>query len=164
MTCRIFPDQGLNPGPLAVRMQSPNHWGLRAKSLQWCLPLCDSMGCSPPGSSVHGILQAGILDCYTFFQEIFPTQRSNPHLFCLLHWQLGSLPLVQPGNLVHGSFTEMFAITIRIHKPCLWAERLNRWNVCCAKSLQSCLTPCDPMDCSPPGSSVHGILQARILE
>ena len=33
-----------------------------------------------------------------------------------------------------------------------------------AKSLQSCLTPCDPMDCSPPGSSVHGILQARILE
>ena len=29
---------------------------------------------------------------------------------------------------------------------------------------QSCLTLCDPMDCSFPGSSVHGILQARILE
>ena len=29
---------------------------------------------------------------------------------------------------------------------------------------QSCLTLCDPMDYSPPGSSVHGILQARILE
>ena len=29
---------------------------------------------------------------------------------------------------------------------------------------QSCLTLCDPMDCSPPGSSVRGILQARILE
>ena len=29
---------------------------------------------------------------------------------------------------------------------------------------QSCLTLCDPMDCSLPGSSVHGILQARILE
>ena len=29
---------------------------------------------------------------------------------------------------------------------------------------QSCLTPCDPMDCRPPGSSVHGILQAGILE
>ena len=29
---------------------------------------------------------------------------------------------------------------------------------------QLCLTPCNPMDCSPPGSSVHGILQARILE
>ena len=34
----------------------------------------------------------------------------------------------------------------------------------CAKSFQSCLTLCIPMDCSPPGSSVHGILQARILE
>ena len=29
---------------------------------------------------------------------------------------------------------------------------------------QSCPTPCDPVDCSPPGSSAHGILQARILE
>ena len=29
---------------------------------------------------------------------------------------------------------------------------------------QSCLTLCDPMDCSLPGSSIHGILQARILE
>ena len=33
-----------------------------------------------------------------------------------------------------------------------------------AKSLQSCPTLCSPMDYSPPGSSVHGILQARILE
>ena len=33
-----------------------------------------------------------------------------------------------------------------------------------AKSLQSCLTLCDSMDSSPPGSPVHGILQARILE
>ena len=30
--------------------------------------------------------------------------------------------------------------------------------------IQSCLTLWDPMDCSPPGSSVHGILQERILE
>ena len=29
---------------------------------------------------------------------------------------------------------------------------------------QSCLTLCDPMDCSPSGSSVHGIFQARVLE
>ena len=33
-----------------------------------------------------------------------------------------------------------------------------------AKSLQSCLTLCDPIDGSPPGFSVHGILQARVLE
>ena len=34
----------------------------------------------------------------------------------------------------------------------------------CAESLQSCLTLCNPIDCSLPGSSVHGILQARTLE
>ena len=34
--------------------------------------------------------------------------------------------------------------------------------VCCVKSLWSCL--CHPVDCSLPGSSVHGILQARVLE
>ena len=32
-----------------------------------------------------------------------------------------------------------------------------------AQSLQLCPTLCNPMDCSPPGSSVHGIFQARIL-
>ena len=34
----------------------------------------------------------------------------------------------------------------------------------CVLVAQSCLTLCDPTDCSPPGFSVHGIFQARILE
>ena len=50
---------------------------------------------------------------------------------------------------------------------------LNKWIFICklsfnaaatAKSLQSCLTLCDPIDGSPPGSVVPGILQARTLE
>ena len=36
--------------------------------------------------------------------------------------------------------------------------------MCVCSTPQSCPTLCDPMDCSPPGSSVRGILQARILE
>ena len=44
-------------------------------------------------------------------------------------------------------------------------NNLIKWWACmCTKLLQSCPTLCDPMDYSPPGSSVHGILQARILE
>ena len=40
-----------------------------------------------------------------------------------------------------------------------------QWCACMhAKSLQSCLTLCNSMDCSQLGSSVHGIFQARILE
>ena len=47
--------------------------------------------------------------------------------------------------------------------PIKWKFFTNK-SVCCAKSLQLCSTLCEPMDYSPPGSSVHGILQARILE
>ena len=39
------------------------------------------------------------VDCHFLHQGIFPTQESNPHLLCLLHWQVGSLPLVPPGKL-----------------------------------------------------------------
>ena len=35
---------------------------------------------------------------HAFLQEIFPTQRSNHSLLCLLHWQVGSLPLASPGK------------------------------------------------------------------
>ena len=36
--------------------------------------------------------------CHGFFQGIFPTQGSNPHLLCLLHWQASYLPLVPTGK------------------------------------------------------------------
>ena len=36
--------------------------------------------------------------CHFFLQGIFPTQGSNPGLFCLLHWQANSLPLCHLGN------------------------------------------------------------------
>ena len=44
------------------------------------------------------------------------------------------------------------------------AEWLKWWTTAAAKSLQSCLTLCDPIDGSPPGSPVPAILQARTLE
>ena len=37
-------------------------------------------------------------------------------------------------------------------------------NICVCSVTRSCPTLCDPMDCSPPGSSVHEIFQGRILE
>ena len=48
-----------------------------------------------------------------------------------------------------------------------WVRKL--WYIytmeyCCCLITKSCLTLCDPMDCSPPGFSVHGISQARMLE
>ena len=47
--------------------------------------------------------------------------------------------------------------------PLKWSHT-DKAAVAAAKSLQSCPTLCDPMDRSPPGSSIHGIFQARVLE
>ena len=46
----------------------------------------------------------------------------------------------------------------------LEAIKFNAAAAAAAKSLQSCLTLCNPIDGSPPGSAVRGILQARTLE
>ena len=71
---------------------------LCAKSLQSCLTLWDSMDCSPPDSSVYGILQARILE-YAHLQGMFPTQGSNQcHLqllhckWILYHWATREIP------------------------------------------------------------------------
>ena len=45
-----------------------------------------------------------------------------------------------------------------------WSFYSSCAGLCYAKSLQLCLTLCDPIDCSLPGSSLHGILQTRILQ
>ena len=70
---------------------------MHTKVLQSCPALCDPMDCSPPGSSVHGILQARVLEnCHSLLQGIFATQGSNLWFLCLLQWQVGALPLVPP--------------------------------------------------------------------
>ena len=71
-----------------------------AELLQLCLILCDSVDHSQPGSFVHGIFQARILERVAMPSSsgIFLIQGLNPHLLCLLHLQTSSLPLVLPGK------------------------------------------------------------------
>ena len=104
---------------------------------QSCLTLCDPVDCSPPGSSVHGILQARILEWVTMpssriledlswrmlekrsrkILQIFPIQGLNVRLLCVLHWQAGSLPLVLPGKGEGNDFPD--------ESTCLFTERVN---------------------------------------
>ena len=67
---------------------------------QSCPTICNPMDRSPPRSCVHGISQARILEWVAVpsSRGIFPTQGSNLHLLCLLHWQTGSLPPAPPGK------------------------------------------------------------------
>ena len=72
-----------------------------------------------------------------------------------------------PGNLnlrfVHSSSRGQCNLAVDFGIKQIWAHHF-KWSKVKVLVAQLCLTLCDPMDCSPPGSSVHGILQARILE
>ena len=58
-----------------------------------CPTLCDPMDNSPPGCPWDSPGRNTGVGCLFLLQGIFPTQGSNSHLFCLLLWQAGSLPL-----------------------------------------------------------------------
>ena len=71
---------------------------VHAKSLQLGPTLCEHMDCSLPGSSVHGILQARMLEWVAMPSSRGSswTKRSKPHLVGLLHWQASSIPISPP--------------------------------------------------------------------
>ena len=80
-------------------MPQPRH-GVDAKSLQSCLlTLGDPMDHGLLGSSVHGILQARILEwiAISSFRESFRPRNQTCIFLSLLHWQVDSLPLAPPG-------------------------------------------------------------------
>ena len=66
--------------------------------------------------------------------------------------------------------TKFICFSAFYHLPCSKKKKKKRQNkqkypaAAAAKSLQSCPTLCDPIDGSPPGSAIPGILQARTLE
>ena len=61
--------------------------------------LYSPMDSSPPGSSVHGILWERILEWVAIpFSRVSSRPKDQTYVFCLLHWQVGSLPLVPLGS------------------------------------------------------------------
>ena len=74
-----------------------------------------------------------------------------------LGWRVGPVPLNPAAEVASVHITQSFRVS--------WAHHPRLWGVAAAAaSLQSCPTLFDPIDGSPPGSSVPGILQARTLE
>ena len=96
---------------------------------QSCLTLCNHMGCSPPGSSVHGIFQARILEVGDISSS---RVSSQPRDWTHISW----ISFIGRQNLYHWATSEAQGVS---------------------RSVMS-------NSCSLPGSSVHGISQAIILE
>ena len=153
------------------------------------------MDCSLPGSSVHGISQARILEWVAIsFSRGSSGPRDWTQVYCIGRWIPRSL--VPPRKSIYNSkrskkkkakkekrFNPNFykGLGCQHEEFGLYATNSNFYNggfrlwrsrtdfsdyipAAPAKSLQSCPTLCDPIDGSPPGSPVPGILQARTLE
>ena len=188
-----------------------------AKSLQLCPTLCDPIDSSPPGSSVHGILQARILECVALpFSRGSSWPRDQTCISCnscivsrrFTVWATREIHLCQSVLLIFSyKSCVVYGLTSKslIHFESILVYGVKKCSAAAAKLLQSCLTSVrphrrqptrlphpwdspgkntgvgchflfqsmkvksesevaqlcltlsDPMDCSPPGSSVHGI-------
>ena len=131
-----FPSPGNLPNP-GIEPRSP--------TLQ-----ADSLPAEPPGKPKN----TGV-GSLSLQQQIFLTQESNWGLLCRrrilyqLSYQRSPEKQDWPASPTPGE---------------LRSSCSSGFHSCSMSVAQSCPTPCDPMDCSPPGSSVHRSLQARILE
>ena len=149
---------------------------------QLCPTLCDPMDCSLPGSSVHVTSQARILEWVAIS---FSKGSSQPGIKLVSPALAGgfitSWPPGKPccccccvASVVSGSVRPHRRQPTRLPWP--WDPPGKNTGVgghfllqsvkvkSESEVTQSCPTLRDPMDCSLPGSSVHGIFQARLLE
>ena len=102
---------------------------------QSCPTLSDPMDCSLPGSSIHGIFQARELE-----------------------WGATAFSKITINTLLMEKFVQLIFF--------IYSLLLSSFGRVKVKVLvtHSCSILCDPVDCSLPGSSVHGLFQARVLE
>ena len=116
---------------------------------QSCLTFCAPVDCSPPGSSIRGIAQERILEWIAISSSRRSSQsRDRTHVSCI-----GRQILYHCATLEDCGERDR---VLNLHLP------LEKWM--CAKLLQSCPILDGPMDGSPPGSAIPGILQATTLE
>ena len=154
-----------------------------------CPTLCNSMDCSTPGSSVREIFQARVLEwvAISFFRGSSQPRDQTwvsyiaGRFFTI--WALQKVPcvcLLLLLLLLLSHFSHVGPCATHRRQPTRlphpWdSPGKNTGGGChlllqCIKVksesevAQSCPTLSNPMDCSPPGSSVHGIFQARALE
>ena len=119
---------------------------------QSCPTLRNPMDCSLPGSSVHGIFQARVLEWGAIAFSLINAAAAKSLQSCLtLHDPVDGSP---PGSPIPGKNT---GVSCHFLLQCMKVKSESQ-------VAQSCPTLQDPMDCSLLGSSVHWIFQARVLE
>ena len=141
--------------PFPSPMHESKKWSEVAQS---CPTLCDSMDCRLPGSSVHGIFQARVLEwgAVAFPDPLFTTLENTRKIREEVQRQSWRNKGYQTNKLNQA----IYQVT-----DCNFsAESKATPPPPPTKSLQSCPTLCNPIDSSSPGSTIPGLLQARTLE
>ena len=160
--------QILAPHPRTVRVWLPTHVGL----------FVTPMDCSCPGSSVHGISQARILEWVAISHSRESSRLRDWNCISCIGRRTFSTTELSSGNPrpTESEPLGMWSRFLCCTKPFRWFWYTLKFENYClkktwegtaaaaAESLQSCPTLCNPRDGSPPGSPVPGILQARTLE
>ena len=95
------------------------------------------------------IFASVILHAFGSYTKIPNYNWCYSEIFILCHWPISLFLYWYPS----GINSELYSVLL-----CLIWLLFTHAAAAAAKWLQSCPTPCDPMDCSPPGFSVHGIL------
>ena len=144
--------------------------------------LCDRMDCSLPGFSVHGIFQARVLEWGAIaFSRGSSRPRDCTQVSCIagrrftlwatreancyvIPTKMASHPWAL-GTSYYAGFPVLWVVPfMKIATPYWVPIVCQTWcSICsCCSVTKSYLIVCNPMDCNLPGSSVHGIFQARI--
>ena len=158
---------------------------------QLCLTLRDPMDCSLPGSSLHGIFQARVLmthldsilkniplllGVHLVKALVFPVvmygcecwtikKAECPRIDAFELWCWRRLLTARSNQSILKEINPEYSLEGLMLNLQYFGHLMQRAAATAAdKSHQSCLTLCDPIDGSPPGSPIPGILQARTLE
>ena len=140
---------------------------------QLCLTLCDLMDCSQPGSSVHGILQARVLGWLSIpFSRGSSQPRDRLNLGPLHYRHLSHQGSPNRFSLATGKSATLVTHVYYLHLDFFCCKIIEVYTILILKIqntllkmlvTQLCPTLCYPVACGPTCSSVHGILQGRIL-
>ena len=100
-------------------------------------------------------MQASLASC-----PVYCIWHPSPSIFHNPFWVCSILLLKSPPSRTSLSLQKSVNFSLGFKIQLVWLPNVYM----CAKLLQSCATLCDSVNCSSSGSSIHGILQARILE
>ena len=112
-------------------------------------------------------------EIYAALKKYWINKRQNKACLCILIWQSPKYTVKGKKSKNHEMVRTECVVSICGDGTCVWLLEYMDIHTCAgieistaaaAKSLQSCPTLCDPIDGSPPGSPIPGILQARTLE